>query len=235
MNKYNLVKIIEKFAPLDTQEEWDCSGWIIDNPNKTDVKNVMLALTPTLDVIKQAVESNCEMIITHHPMFYVDCKMFENFVPNINIYCAHTNFDKAKGGTTDKIIKSLGLSDYEVKIEHDFLRMIKYNTFISEFNKLIKSKFQNVRMVNNSRSKRLERIAFCAGSGTEFIDDCIKLGADALITGDIKYHTAIESRLVLYDLGHYGSEVISLETFISMLEKHVEIFIAGENDPFMFI
>ena len=95
MNKYELIKKIEDFAPLDTQESWDASGWIVDLENP-EVNKVMFALTVTEDVFAQAYRQKCDLIISHHPLFYVPYNYRK-----INIYCAHTNLDKAKGGTTD--------------------------------------------------------------------------------------------------------------------------------------
>ena len=30
LNKYEIIRKIEEFAPLETQEKWDCSGWGVD-------------------------------------------------------------------------------------------------------------------------------------------------------------------------------------------------------------
>ena len=70
MNKYEIIKKIENFAPLETQEKWDCSGWLVETP-QTEIKKIMLCLTVTKDVVRQAKEQNCDMIISHHPLFYV--------------------------------------------------------------------------------------------------------------------------------------------------------------------
>lgn len=235
MNKYDLVKKIENFAPLETQEPWDCSGWLIDRNDVVDIKKVMLALTPSNDVINQALQNKCDFIISHHPLFFVDCSLWKNFSPNIDIYCAHTNFDKANGGTTDTIIDLLGLSNCKLQVCHEFLRVIDFHTTIDDFNKLIAKNFENSRLINNSNVKSLKRIAFCAGSGADFIEDCKKIGADCLVTGDIKYHTAVESDIVLYDIGHFQSEIISLKVFENLLKSSVDIVFAEEVDPFKLI
>ena len=52
MNKYELIKKIERFAPPETQEKWDCSGWLVETKKK-DVNRVMLCLTVTEDIVKQ--------------------------------------------------------------------------------------------------------------------------------------------------------------------------------------
>ena len=49
MNKYEIINTIETFAPLETQEPWDASGWIVDLPNET-VNKVLFALTVTPNV-----------------------------------------------------------------------------------------------------------------------------------------------------------------------------------------
>ena len=76
MNKYEIVKRIEEFAPLETQEAWDASGWVVDLPN-AEVNKVMFALTVTPQVYNQAVHKGCDMIISHHPLFFVPY----NFLP----------------------------------------------------------------------------------------------------------------------------------------------------------
>ena len=123
MNKYEIVKKIENFAPIETQEKWDMSGWIVNNFNKTDVKRVMFALTITANVVEQAKEQNCDMIISHHPLFYVPLEF-----KTVEIYSAHTNFDLAQGGTTDTLIKELGLQKSQDK---GFVRIVKLENPIS--------------------------------------------------------------------------------------------------------
>ena len=39
MDKYQIVKYIENFAPLEIAEDWDCSGWICETLSK-DVKKI---------------------------------------------------------------------------------------------------------------------------------------------------------------------------------------------------
>ena len=71
MDKYEISKRIEEFAPLETAESWDASGWVIDNQNSNDIAKVMLCLTPTEDVFQQALQEGCDMVVSHHPMFYL--------------------------------------------------------------------------------------------------------------------------------------------------------------------
>ena len=54
MNKYDIVRKIEEFAPLENQESWDASGWVVDLENP-EVNKIMFALTVTDSVYEQAV------------------------------------------------------------------------------------------------------------------------------------------------------------------------------------
>ncbi len=239
MDKYEIIRKIENFAPPETQESWDASGWLVET-DKKDIQKVMLCLTLTQDVVNQA--ENCDMIISHHPLFKVPIEW-----KNKDIYCAHTNFDLAQGGTTDCLINEIFKGHPELvsepkfetlkQVQSDsdlFLRYINTNISVNDFLKALRRISPNLRYVNNKNTENLKRIAFCAGSGSEFIDEAFENGADALVTGDIKFHTAIESPIVLFDIGHFESEVLSLKVFEQFIGSDVEIFYANEKSPFIY-
>lgn len=233
MEVKKVIEQIEKFAPLRLQEDWDNSGYQI-NLEKKEVKKIFLCLSVTQEIINQALEKNCDMIISHHPLFFIPF----SFVKEISIYSAHTNLDKANGGTTDTLIDTLGFNNAQ-KIS-DFLRIVELDVNLStdNFTKLIKNKLKlkNIRIVNNSNKKEINKICFCAGSGADFIPLIEKNNIDAFVTGDIKYHTALESNVIIYDIGHFESEYPVLKTLENLIKKlGVETLIANEKSPFITI
>jgi hypothetical protein len=58
------------------------------------------------------------------------------------------------------------------------------------------------------RGTKVGRVAVCGGSGAFLVGRAIAAGADAFITADVKYHEFqdAEDRVLLADVGHYGSE-----------------------------
>lgn len=224
MHKQEIYTLVNNFAPYETAEEWDCSGWIINN-SSNEVQKVLLCLTVTDDIYNQAVENGCDIIISHHPMFYVPIKY-----KDINILCAHTNLDKAQGGTTDTLIQNLGLSEGENFSE--FLRICEYETTVEDLGRMLCKLSENVRVVNNKQIEKLNKISFCAGSGSEFIKEAKDKGADALVTGDVKFHTALESDIVIFDIGHFESEIPVLKVFYQLLIEKVQVVFAHEKSPF---
>ena len=219
MNKYEIVKRIEDFAPLETQESWDSSGWGVDKDGR-EVNKILFALTITDDVVKQARESGCDMIISHHPLFFVPLEY-----KDINIYSAHTNLDKAEGGTTDTLIKALG---FQKSRNEDFARIVELEKPISvdELREKLLKISPNLRYVNNNGLKQIKTIGFCAGSGSEFIGN-----TDAFVTGDIKFHTAVEADSVLFDIGHFESEIFAPKLLRDICK--VGGILADEKSPFI--
>ena len=227
MDKYEIAGIIEKFAPPETQESWDCSGWLVDS-GKNEIQKVMLALTVTDDVYNQAKSGSCEMIISHHPLFCVPVKY-----KDINIYCAHTNADKASGGTTDSLIKVLGF-DSGIEKSGEFVRIVRLKTPISIKSLEIKLReiSPNLRYVKHSG--RVSSIGFCAGSGSEFIST---VDVDVFVTGDLKFHSAIEADKTVFDIGHFESEIFILDVFKKLIESmpnSPKVITAEEKSPFIY-
>lgn len=222
MNKYEIVRKIEEFAPPETQESWDASGWAVNLPD-ADVNKVIFALTVTDSVVEQARKAGCDMIISHHPLFFVPFKY-----KDINIYSAHTNLDRAEGGTTDTLIKELG---FEKSRNVDFVRIVEFEKPISIEDlrqKLLKIS-PKLRYVNNQNVELVKTIGFCAGSGSEFIG-----GTDAFVTGDLKFHTALEAQSVVFDIGHFESEIFAPKLLrrICGLENERGV-LAHEKSPFI--
>jgi len=224
LNKYEIVRKIEEFAPPETQEKWDCSGWGVNVNDSGNVNRILFALTVTDKIIEQAREKNCDMIISHHPLFYIPLAW-----KDINIYCAHTNLDKAEGGTTDRLIKELGLTKTD---SYEFVRIVRLDEPITVEDlrqKLLKIS-PKLRYINNYGIDKICSIGFCAGSGSEFINETV---TDAFITGDLKFHTALDCRQVVFDIGHFESEVFApkiLKEITGLKENGV---IADEKSPFI--
>ncbi len=224
MDKYEITRRIEEFAPIETAEQWDCSGWLVGT-DKKEVTRVMLALTVTEEIVSQARKKNCDMIISHHPLFFVPIE-----IKGIDIYCAHTNLDLAKGGTTDTLIKELGL---DVTFSDGFLRYVECEINLDDFISILKKISPNMRYTNPKCVEVFRKIAFCAGSGSEFIREAADSSADALVTGDLKFHTALESPIAVFDIGHFESEIGVLKVFENLIGNSAEVIYATEKSPFI--
>jgi dinuclear metal center YbgI/SA1388 family protein len=75
-------------------------------------------------------------------------------------------------------------------------------------------------------NKNIKRVAVCGGAGSFLIKDAMRQGADALVTGDVKYHEFFdaEGRIMIADIGHYESEVFTKEIFYDTISKNFANF-----------
>jgi len=91
-----------------------------------------------------------------------------------------------------------------------------------EFLKLCNTALNPVCLRHNSLSGRMvKRVAVCGGSGSSLVSAAVSRGADAMVTGDIKYHQFFEAKgeLLLVDAGHYETEKFAMEIIYDMLIK----------------
>jgi dinuclear metal center YbgI/SA1388 family protein len=74
--------------------------------------------------------------------------------------------------------------------------------------------------------KTVKMVAVCGGAGSFLISKALSLGADAYVTGDIKYHEffGAEGRMLLCDIGHYESEQFTTDLFIELLVQKFPTF-----------
>jgi dinuclear metal center YbgI/SA1388 family protein len=74
--------------------------------------------------------------------------------------------------------------------------------------------------------KEIKWVAICGGAGSFLIPKALNMGADAYVTGDVKYHEffGAEGRMLLCDIGHYESEQFTTDLFIELLEQKFPTF-----------
>lgn len=92
------------------------------------------------------------------------------------------------------------------------------------------------------RKKELRKVAVCGGSGASLLAKAAFAGADAYVTGDVKYHeaqSAAEAGLLLLDAGHFATEwpiVEVLKNYLTeeakKLKWQIAIESAVQNDVF---
>ena len=77
MKVRDVAAAIEEFAPLALQESYDNSGLIVGRPDD-EVHKALLAVDVTEEVLQEAVQKGCDMIITHHPIIFHAMQRFNS-------------------------------------------------------------------------------------------------------------------------------------------------------------
>jgi len=252
--KFNdIIEILKDGLKLKQQENWDNSGLQIGNLN-SDIKKVMLTLDLDKEAVQFAIENKITLIITHHPFIFnniksIDFNTYDGqlirdlIISNINVYSMHTSLDMAEYGVNYELASKLGINSYDILQiidDNDLsgyggisniepINIIEYSNFVK---KSLNCNF--IKLFCDNDKKVIERVAFCGGSGSEFIEDAINKKADLYITGDIKYHQAqdaLKNNLAIIDAGHYYTEYHSLKIVQNILKEKtsLELFLIERN------
>ncbi len=242
-----IVKELEVLAPLELAAEWDNTGWQVKLEDK-DVTKVMLALSPGSDIIKQAQKEGCNLVITHHPLVFskinsIDCEnsiqkiIIEAIKNDVHLYCAHTNLDKAPGGVSDVVADVLGLENVVEFEEFVKTGTLKKTKNLDEMVEVIKKVFDidKLNLINPQNIQKVSKVAVCPGSGGDFIKRLKDV--DLYITGDVKYHDALEVMdKIVIDAGHFEIERIILPVLKEKIEQlGVNAVIAEESAPWIVV
>lgn len=119
-----ITNYLESIAPLAYQESYDNSGLIVGNKND-EVKGVLVCLDSTEEIVEEAIEKGCNLIVAHHPIVfgglkkitgknYVERTIIKAIKNDIAIYAIHTNLDNVIEGVNGKIAEKLGLTNTKV-------------------------------------------------------------------------------------------------------------------------
>ena len=119
MKVQDIISLLEKIAPPFLQEDYDNAGLITGNFS-WNCTGAIVCLDATEEVVKEAIEKNCNLIIAHHPIIFKGLKKItgKNYVEqtiitaiknDIAIYAIHTNLDNVIDGVNGKIADKLGL------------------------------------------------------------------------------------------------------------------------------
>ena len=253
----DIAEVIEEFAPLPLQEDYDNAGLQVGDRDMK-VSAALLCLDVTDEVISEAKERGCGLIVSHHPLIFRGLKSLTGadqtqrlamraLRENIAVYSAHTNLDSAWGGVSHEMASQFDVADIEVLEPHaadprtglGVVGNLRKPMPKLEFLRKVKDKF-NVRCLRYSaQSPQLvvKRAAFCGGSGASLIRKAIDAGADIMVTGDVKYHdfTGYGLDIIIADIGHYESELCSMKIFSRIIrEKYPELvvyFSENQSNP----
>lgn len=227
----DIARIIEDFAPLRLQEDYDNAGFQVGNPEDT-VTAILLCLDVTEEIVAEAVKRSCNLIVSHHPLIFRGLKsltgadqtqriVMEALRSGVSIYSAHTNLDSTQDGVSYEMANQLNLKNIEVLVPSSADPNIGLGVIGEtqapvpqlEFLRKAKETFsvKALRFSGQTQHLVVRRVALCGGSGASFIRDALRKGADAYLTGDIKYHdyTTYGLDMLLADIGHYESELCS--------------------------
>ncbi len=219
-----IYNILNKISPFELQESWDNSGLLIGDIDN-NIEKVYISLDLDLDLIK-SIDRN-SLIITHHPLIFKPLKRVDNSYPSniikemirrdISLISIHTNYDKSH---LNRFVVENILREKEFEIDN-FFCYFKKDILFDEYIDEVKRAF-NLKYIKFTKAKeKIKKVAILVGSGGDLIKE-LKKDIDCFLTGDLKYHQALEAKMNginLIDIGHYESEIFFTNSLYNELKK----------------
>lgn len=163
----------------------------------------------------------------------VDSNKLKNVLETLKEVHPYQNFSYDVYKLEDKSLK-VGIGTIG-----EFLTPFTLKDVVDNVKKILKLK--NFTYVGKN-DKIINKVAICTGSGGSFLNLAKDKGADLYITGDIKYHTALDAKeidLALIDAGHHGTEIIAVPFLSKYIKENIttdfEIIELLEEDPFNWV
>ena len=234
-----IIRELERHAPLNLQESWDNSGLQIGHP-RDEVKGVLTAVDVTPEVIAEAKSVGANLVLSHHPLLFKGLKSITGSTRtqrtvesairnNIAVYSSHTALDNAENGVSVMLARKTGLTPLKPLIGASSDNKTGTGV-VCEVNGVapqeildsLRKVFKVIRHSNPEITPRIvKRVAICSGSGGSFVEDAIDEGCQMYITGDLRHHDFVDysDRIFLVDCGHFETEKMTKEFFKDLLNK----------------
>ena len=243
-----IIKIIEEqIAPPYLAEDWDSPG-LKTGFADCIIDKVLVCLDVTTEVVEEAVEKGCNMIISHHPFIFKSISdMIEDNVPavcaavraGITVFSAHTNLDYAPDGINDSLAAAIGLKDIVKDLDgkHTYgntnIKMTVKDLVEDIKKRLGAPAVKVVLPVGRSMEEEVSKVGVSCGgfdSKTYWFDKC---GIEVLVTGELKHFDCIDlsrQSVITIGAGHYFTEYPGVKKLAEMLNERGIICEVSEKD-----
>lgn len=243
----NIYDYINTFAPFDTQEEWDNSGFLVGDFRK-EVKKAVLALDGTAETVAFAKSVSADLIITHHPVIFRGIKsikkntaLYELVNSDIAVISSHTPYDRAEDGINDKLADLLGLQNIQ-KHSDGYLTYgtLKDSMSIDDFALFVSQTLDCHGLRYTDSDKIISTVCVGGGACAEYIEDAMDC-ADCFVTGDLKYHEMLDAQqngFAVISAGHFETEnkpFLMIKERLERIFADVEFVIAPAENPVLEI
>ena len=257
----HIGSFLDSIAPLKLAEDWDNVGLLIGHRDQP-VRRILTCLTTTPEVVKEARDTSCELVLSHHPLpfkplkrvtsdSYYGSMVLDLIRSGISLYSAHTAYDGATHGINQQIAAGLGLANICSLRPQDSGQtasvgrqgVLPKPMSIQDFAHHAKRYFEgsSVRLATGN-DLPVRRVGIACGAVSSLLNDAVKSECDTLVTGEASFHTILEAKgngINLVLCGHFHSERFAMGSLAEALNQqfsgvHATLSIQ-ETDPLISI
>jgi dinuclear metal center YbgI/SA1388 family protein len=268
-----MMDILASIAPPEMAEDWDNPGlqigrrswpvrsvWVALDPLPEVVSGACREGVDLLITHHPMIFRPLHTIDVATP---IGAMVEQALAAKLAVVAAHTNLDSAPGGLNDILAGRLGLENLsrlstppaQMLSKHPEggaqesmgigrIGSLSRSRTLVDLARFVKDRLdlQGVAYVGDPELK-VSQVAVCTGSGASLLGAFMASGAQAFVSGDLRYHDARDAEAAgrgLIDIGHFGSEHFMVEALTERLQqetaaRNLAVTVRGcplEKDPF---
>jgi len=218
----DVMTALDGLYPPSLAAEWDAVGLVCGDP-ASDVSRVLLAVDPVEVVVQEALDRDCQLLLTHHPLYLRPTTSVAADTPKGRVvhrlvtagcalFVAHTNADLARPGVNDALAALVGLRDPQplpggLGQVGDLPTPTTAADLTAHLAAVLPATAWGIRSSGDPQTV-VRRLAVCGGAGDDLLAEATAAGAQAFLTADLRHHRASEgpAGLVLIDAAHWATE-----------------------------
>lgn len=219
------------------------------------VSKIGVAVDAGLSVLEAAVKEGCDLLITHHGLFWGSCppvltglmaKKVSTLLQNgCSLYVSHLPLDgNERVGNAFELGRHLELQGLTgafdcggatIGAKGVLPEALPFSQCVDRFSSLIIPEGKHsITCELPFGPERISTIGIATGSASSLMSDAKALGCDLLLSGEPKhesYHTAKELELHAYFAGHYYTETFGVKAVARYLEDELQIATVFIDEP----
>jgi len=174
----DVISHLELLAPRHYAEDFDNTGLLTGDKN-TALSGILVTLDCLENVVDEAIENNCNLIVSFHPIIfsglkhlqpndYVRKAVVKAIKNDIAIYATHTALDVTKGGVSYRMAQEMGL--------HNVKTLLPKSQLIKKL----------VTYIPTSSFEKVKEALFNAGAGSlgNYSDCSFSISGSGTFKGD---------------------------------------------------
>jgi dinuclear metal center YbgI/SA1388 family protein len=246
----DIKEALDRFAPPTLALDFDNVGLMCGSLEKK-TGGVLVCLDASLEVLKEAAEQKCSLVVSHHPLIFNALKCVDTesetgaavefaLKNGITVLSYHTNLDLAEGGVNFRLAQKLMGQNIELVFGGALFYVEKATTLKEYAKQIVRNLCDPSVKVAGRADKIISRVFCIAGAGGRDADAYAfaRQNADAFVSGEFKHNlfsSAQADDFALIEINHFNSEIVCLDILYDAIKSSfsdLDIYKSQQARPF---
>ena len=220
MQRAELDAYLDQYLDVARFRDYCPNGLQVEG--RAHVERLVTGVTASFDLLHAAIGARADAVLVHHGYFWrgedqrvvgVKRRRIALLIENdLNLYAFHLPLDAHREvGNNAALASMLGLTVEGAAGEHEIIFHGRPDTDLTldDLARRVSTRLDREPLVIGDPARAVRRVAWCTGAAQGYLEDAIRLGVDAYITGEASeqtVHLARESGVAFIAAGHHATE-----------------------------